>query len=424
MAADGPYTGGPSWSTRSRRARSDGPGALLALIRSMGGATRRDLLQATNLARATVESRLDMLVSRGFVVYRAVPSTSGRPPQMFHFNDSGGFLVCIDMGSTQTRLGITDLGARMVAHTSADLDLSMGPGVALGKVGTLLREMIRKHRIDPALVMGVGVGVPSHVEMSGRMVRLPFDGRTPSLAPWTDMVIAQEIRAFLPALGISAVPVIVDKDANNMALGEWRQSWPEVRDLIVLKVGTAISCGIVANSDILRGAIGMAGDLGHIPDPTSDLICYCGQRGCAETNASGRGIAAILGDAAGPIHTSRDLVRLLDTGREDVADLMRQAGRRLGVLIGTAMATLNPQLVVVGGNLAEGNDLLLDEIRSVALAGVHPLTAHSTRIVSSRISEHSGIYGAAHLALREVLDPTYVDLVIKRGTRLRVEQAG
>lgn len=412
-----------SWDTTGPRARHDGPGALLSLIRAMGGATRRDLLEATNLARATVESRLDTLVSRGFVVSRAAPSAAGRPPQVFHFNESGGYVACVDMGSTQTRLGFTDLGARLVAHRTVDLDLSMGPGVALGKVGTLLREMIRRERLDPRLVMGLGVGVPSHVELTGRMARVPFDGQPNVLAPWSDMVIAQEIRAFLPALGISPVPVAVDKDANIMALGEWRQTWPEVRDLIVLKVGTSISCGIIANADIVRGAIGMAGDLGHIPDPTSEAVCFCGQRGCAEAVASGRALTAQLGPSAGMISTSKDLVRLLETGRDDVAEVMQRAGRRLGALIGTAVATLNPQLVVVGGNLAEGNPLLVDEIRSVALAGMHPLTATSTRIVSSRLSAQGGIYGAAHLALRQVLAPMNVDLLIAQGGRLRADRA-
>lgn len=417
-------TAGPARSTTGAPGRSDGPGGLLSLIRTMGGATRRDLMRATHLARATVDSRLDTLSSHGFVVSREVVGTTGRPPQMFQFNGAGGYLFCIDMGSSHTRLGISDLGGRLVAETSVDLDLAMGPGVALGKVGTLLRDMIRTERIDPRLVMGVGVGVPSPVELTGHMVRLPFDGQASVVAPWTDMVISREIRAFLPALGVGDVPVEVDKDANNMAVGEWRTSWPEVRDLIVLKVGMTLSCGIVANSDIVRGAIGVAGDLGHIPDSASDVLCRCGQRGCAEATASGRGIVRLLGPAAESVRTSRELVRLQRSGRQDVVDLMKQAGHRLGVLVGSAISTLNPQLVVVGGNLAEENDLLLDEIRSVALARVHPLTAATTSIIGSRISDEAGLYGAAHLALRQVLDPASVDLAIDQGRRLSVKQAG
>ncbi len=417
---DGYRAAGPARSTTGAPGRSDGPGGLLALIRSMGGATRRDLMRVTHLARATVESRLDTLSGHGFVVSREVVGTTGRPPQMFEFNEGGGYLFCIDMGSSHTRLGISDLGGHLVAETSVDLDLAMGPGVALGKVGTLLREMVRTERIDPRLVMGVGVGVPSPVELTGHMVRLPFDGQASTLAPWTEMVISREIRAFLPALGVGDVPVEVDKDANNMAVGEWRTSWPEVRDLVVLKVGMTLSCGIVANSDIVRGAIGVAGDLGHIPDCSSDVLCRCGLRGCAEATASGRGIVRLLGPGADDVRTSRELVRLQRSGRQDVAELMQQAGRRLGVLVGSAISTLNPQLVVVGGNLAEGNDLLLDEIRSVALARVHPLTAASTSIIGSRISDEAGLYGAAHLALRRVLDPASVDLAIDQGRRLSV----
>ncbi|MGB7982541.1 MAG: ROK family protein [Candidatus Nanopelagicales bacterium] len=420
--AYGSGSAGTAVSAKSLLGRSDGPGAVLSLIRERGGATRRDLLLATNLARATIESRLDRLVAHGFVVAREVPIAAGRPPQMFHFNHAGGYLLCIDMGSTQTRLGITDLSGRLSAYVSADLDLSMGPGVALGKVGTLLRTMIRKERIDPGLVMGVGVGVPSHVELTGHMVRPPFEAQATTLASWTGMVISQEIRAFLPALGIGAVPVAVDKDANIMALGEWREAWPEVRDLIVLKVGMSISSAIVANSRIVRGAIGLAGDLGHIPDPTSDLVCSCGQRGCADTIASGRGISKLLGDSVGPIHASADLRRLQDSGRPEVIALVKQAGQHLGVLIGIGIAALNPQLVVVGGGLAENNALLLDEIRTVALSRVHPLTAATTNIVAAQISAASGLYGAAHLVLREVLDPSAVDQAIERGMKLSVHQ--
>lgn len=402
--------------------RGDGPGDLLALIREMGGATRKDLLEATHLARATLETRLDKLAGQGYIVARGTSSAAGRPPQMFHFNETGGYLVCIDMGTTSTRLGITDLAARLVVHRSVDLDLSMGPGVALGKVGTVLRDMIRRNRIEPRLVMGVGVGVPSHVVVSGRMARPPLQG--PTGGPWTDMVISEEIRAFLPALGIRPVPVLVDNGANTMALGVWRTTWPEVRDMIVLKVGMSISFGIVANSDIVRGAIGLAGDLGHIPDPTSDVLCTCGQRGCAVAVASGRGIANLLGSSVEPIHTSKDLVRLQNAGRQDVADLVRQAGRRLGALVGGAMATLNPQLVVVGGNLAEDNAVLLDEIRTVAPSRVHPLAAAATSIIATPISDEGGLRGAAHLALRHVLEPTSIDRALQQGVSLGVHRAG
>lgn len=409
------------YGMESRLIRSDSPGALLSLIREMGGATRKDLLHATHLARATLESRLDRLSRQGYVVSQDAPSAAGRPPQMFRFNEVGGYLICVDMGSTSTRLGITDLAARLVAHRSVELDLSMGPGVALGKVGTLLRDLIRDAGLEPRLVMGVGVGVPSHVVVSGRMVRFPVLGQ--ASGSWTDMIISEEIRAFLPALGIGDVPVLVDNGANTMALGVWRTAWPEVRDMIVLKVGMSISFGIISNSDIVRGAIGLAGDLGHIPDPTSDIVCTCGQRGCAVAVASGRGIANILGTTVEPIHTSRDLVRLQKSGREDVTDLVKQAGRRLGVLIGDAMATLNPQLVVVGGNLAQDNPLLLDEIRSVAPSRVHPLAASTTSIVATPIADEGGLRGAAHLALRHVLEPANVDRAIGRGVTLRVQEA-
>ncbi|MCU0263226.1 MAG: ROK family transcriptional regulator [Candidatus Nanopelagicales bacterium] len=408
----------PGYET-PRASRSDSPGFLLALIREMGGATRKELQQATHLARATLESRLDRLEAQGYIVPRGAPSAAGRPPQVFHFNAAGGYLICIDMDVSSTRLGITDLDANLIAHRSVELDLGMGPGVALGKLGTILRDMIRHARIEPKVVMGVGVGVPSHVLVSGRMARPPFRG--PASLPWTDMIVSEEIQAFLPALGIGAVPVLVDNGANTMALGVWRTSWPEVRDMIVLRVDMSTSFGIVANSEIVRGAIGLAGDLGHIPNQDSEIACTCGQRGCTVAIASGRGIAGSLGTTVEPpIRTSEDLLRLLRSGRDDVAELTKRAGRLLGVLVGDTIATLNPQIVVVGGGLVQDDTVLLDELRAVVPSRIHPIAASTTSIVATPISEEGGLYGAAHLALRHTLSPAYVDRAIGQGVSLAV----
>lgn len=410
----------PAASLPDKRFRAAfGPGALLGVIRELKSPSRRDLIAATGLARATVESRVERLLASQWVVEREVESSTGRPPRALSFNHDGGFVLCLDIGSLQTRVGIADLGCNMVAATVMDMDITQGPGRVLGEAATALKRLLAHLNIPPELVLGVGVGVPSPVEVTGQMTRPPASGVSSLTSAWESMSIAREILAFLPAMGIREVPVAVDKDANLMALGEWRTSWPGVRDLIVVKMGMHISCGIVANGRILRGAAGVAGDLEHIPNSDSPVICRCGQPGCLEATSSGQAISRDLGPAAAGIRQGRDIVVRMQAGDPPVRRLVLDAGRRIGAMLATAMSVLNPDLVVIGGSVAQDNPELLDELRSSALNRVQPVTAISARIVTSSIKKEAGLVGAAHLVLELVTEPAAVDAAIDAGVVLR-----
>ncbi|MBW3087056.1 N-acetylmannosamine kinase [Austwickia sp. TVS 96-490-7B] len=392
-----------------------GPGALLTLIRDLGSATRRDLIAHTGFARATLEARLDTLLNAGYIVERIDHGSSGgRPPRLIEFNENGGHLLCVDIGATHTTIGIADLGCHILAKEDLDIDVTAGPAAVLGAVGSRLRRLVERLNIPPATVLGVGVGVPSPVEWHGRMARPPH--AAPLADAWVDIVIAREILAFLPGLGVTNVPVVVDKDANIMALGEWRTSWPDVRDLVVVKISTTIACGIITGGHVVRGVAGMAGDLAHIPDPHDHTPCRCGQHGCLDVTASGLALlrrTRTLHDTHPSDHTGaaamRHLVDRTLTGDPTTVHAMTDAGHRLGQSIGALIALLNPELVVVGGALAHDNTPLISTIRHVAAARVHPHAASSTQIVASSIRAEASLIGAAHLALDEILTPATVD---------------
>jgi predicted NBD/HSP70 family sugar kinase len=295
-----------------------------------------------------------------------------------------------------------------------DLDIRTGPTPFLATVADAAARILEG--IDPRLMLGVGLGLPSPVEWSGLMTRPPES--EPTDTAWDSVVVADHIRAFLTNAGIGPVPIAVDKDANVMAIGEWCSTWPDARDLVALRVGMGVTSGILAGGTVVRGAAGVAGDIGHIPDPSSDQRCRCGQLGCADLTAAGRAIVAALGPRGSTITKPQDIVALANQNDPEVIELVRCSGTRLGNLIGDVIATLNPRFVVVGGELAYDNPLLLEQIRKVALSRVHPITAQSVQIVESAMKADAGLAGAAHLALREVIDPAAVDAAIERGVVL------
>jgi predicted NBD/HSP70 family sugar kinase len=384
-----------------------GPGALLELILDGGDWTRARLVAESGLARATVADRLGALLDSGLVVAGPGASTGGRPAEVFRFNPQSGHLLVADVGSSHTRVGLTDLGATILAVRDRDIDVTAGPAQVLEFVSSAFRDLLVEADLPPAGVRGVGLGVPSPVELGGRLVRPP-GSQGSGAADWDRTPVADAVAGELAGIGIPDVPVAVDKDANIMTLGEHRTTWSQYDDVIVLKVGMSIGCGLVVGGRIARGSRGMAGDLGHIPDGIGPA-CRCGQRGCAEATASGAAIAATLAAEGVSVRTSRDLVELARGGHPRAAQLLEQAGRRLGALVADAVSTLNPSLVVVGGNLAEDNEPLLTAVREVVLARAHPSVTRHLQIVRSRIAADAGLIGAAHLVRDRVLAADAVD---------------
>ena len=137
----------------------------------------------------------------------------------------------------------------------------------------------------PGEVRGIGIGVPGPVEFAtGRPVNPPI------MPGWDDFDIPGW---FADRYG---APVLVDNDVNIMARGEHWVHWRATSHLLLVKVGTGIGCGIVADGQIHRGARGAAGDIGHIRATSEDVICHCGNIGCLEAVAGGHALATRLAD--------------------------------------------------------------------------------------------------------------------------------
>jgi predicted NBD/HSP70 family sugar kinase len=375
-------------------------GALLNLIRDEVAVTRADLARATGLARSTVAQRVDTLLASG-LVYDAggSVSTGGRPPLVLAFNRDAGVVLAADLGATHARLAVSDLAGTPLAERAADLDIALGPRHVLewvdGRFSELLDEVGRRAED----VRGIGVGVPGPVEFgSGRPVNPPI------MPGWDDFPI--------PAWfdGRYGAPVLVDNDVNIMARGEHRLHWRDTDHLLMIKVGTGIGCGIVADGRIHRGARGAAGDIGHIRVAGSeDVVCRCGNIGCVEAIAGGQALAERLAEQGVDAARSRDVVRLVRSGHSGAIRMVRDAGRTLGEVLAGTVNFFNPAVIVIGGDIAEAREQLLAGVREGIFSRSLPLATRDLRIVPSRLGDRAGIIGAATMVIEHVLSPDAVD---------------
>jgi predicted NBD/HSP70 family sugar kinase len=375
-------------------------GALLHLIREEVAVTRADLARATGLARSTVAQRVDALIAEGLVHDTGGSvSTGGRPPAVLVFNRDAGVVLAADLGATHSRVAVSDLVGAPLAERAGDLDIALGPERVLEwldeRFGELLAEVSRS-RDD---VRGIGVGVPGPVEFaSGRPVNPPI------MPGWDDFAIPEWFA------GRYRAPVLVDNDVNIMARGEHRMHWRDTEHLLLIKVGTGIGCGIVADGHIHRGARGAAGDIGHIQVTNSeDVICRCGNIGCLEAIAGGQALADRLAAAGEDARRSRDVVRLVRSGHSGAIRMVRDAGRTLGEVLAGTVNFFNPAVIVIGGDIAEAHAQLLAGVREGVFSRSLPLATRDLRIVPSRLGDRAGIIGAATTVIEHVLSPDAVD---------------
>lgn len=379
--------------------------------------TRSELAQLTGWARSTVSSRLDQLIAAGLVEVGGVASsTGGRPPAQVALNPRAGIVLAIDLGATHATVGITDLQARVLNVRHERIDIGRGPTAVLDRclavAGDILAGPVGPVGPAPgrARLCGVGIGVPGPVEhTTGQPVSPPI------MPGWDRFDIPGYLRC------AHDVPVLVDNDVNILALGEHAISWPAVKDLLFVKVGTGIGAGIIAGGRLQRGASGSAGDLGHvrvpwIPGSACDVLKV---QPDLEDVAGGVAIARTLTAMGAPAASSDDVVRLVHAGVPEAVAAVRQAGREIGEVLAGVVDVLNPSVIVLGGSVARASEHLLAGVREVVYQRSIPLATQDLAILQSEAGATGGVCGAAILVIQHVLAAERVDEVAARQPQVR-----
>ena len=383
---------------------ANGAGTLLRLIRGGQAVTRAELARYTGLSRSSVGPRVDALLARA-LVYETGDSTStgGRPPTVLAFNDAAGIVLVADLGATHSRIAVTDLAGRPLAEAALELDINGDPEIVLGEVDRRLRALCAGQPWEGRPIRGIGIGVPAVVSFaSGRPVSPPI------MPAWDGFGVADWFAQRY------SVPVLVDNDVNIMALGEHWSHWRETEHLLFIKVGTGIGCGAIVSGAVHRGAQGAAGDIGHIR-VTSDeaALCRCGNVNCLEAIASGHAVALKLSALGLDAANSRDVVAHVRAGEPQAVALVREAGRRIGEVLSACVNLLNPDVIVIGGDLAQAHEQLLAGVREVTFQRSTPLATQKLQTASSRLGDRAGVIGAAIMVIEHILAPEAIDRTLQ-----------
>ncbi|MBB5906340.1 glucokinase-like ROK family protein [Actinoalloteichus hymeniacidonis] len=369
---------------------------LLTLMRDEGPMSRVELGERLGLPRARLAAEVNRLVELGLVESGGPAASRGGRRSTLVGLSSSLRLLAVDIGATSVGVAVTDAYCEVIEHLVEECEVRAGPAAVLDRVVALATLVLAK---APGRLLAAGVGLPGPVSFREGMPVAP-----PIMPGWDRFPVRDRLA------GQWGCPVTVDNDVNAMALGERHAGVARsLDDLIFVKVGTGIGCGILLGGRVYRGVAGTAGDIGHIRLDDYGPACACGEVGCLEAYFGGAALARdavtlarsarseFLAEALtqrGEL-SARDVALAAGAGDVAAVNLVREGGRRLGQVVASLVSFINPGMVVIGGGVARLGHQLLAEVRSSVYRRSMPLATGNLPIVLSELGDLAGVIGAA-----------------------------
>jgi predicted NBD/HSP70 family sugar kinase len=376
------------------------PGELFQLFRSGSVATRTQLQQVTGLARSTVTPRVEALLDAGYLVEDgSIIDGRGRPSTRLRVNDQATTVLVADLGATHGRLAVCTAAGEVLLESVIESAISSGPGVVLGTVVAELESLLQRSGRRRSSLRGVALGVPGPVDWQQGLI-----ARSISMPGWDHYPVRDHL------VDHFRVPAVVDNDANLLGLGEQRRIHPKAHHALFAKVGTGIGASMVVDGQLLRGTDAAEGDIGHAKLVGVEELCAsCGSQGCLAAVASGRAMIRDLRRLGHRPTTSRDVVALVRAGNVDAVRIVATAGRYLGDVLSTAVSLLNPDVVVIGGDIAHTQETFLPAVRDTLFRRSQPLATARLRVEPSVLGDRAGITGAGEMLADTIFSREAVD---------------
>ena len=304
----------------------------------------------------------------------------------------------VDLGGTTVKIAYFDEQGTMIAKWEIPTDTSNGGKTILPDIAASIRQYIAQKTIDPASIIGVGIGVPGPVSSKGVVNKCINLG-------WGVFNIAEELS------NLVGFPVKAGNDANVAALGEfWKGGGQGCDNMVFVTLGTGVGGGIVVEGRLLHGTHGSGAEIGHLVLNRDETIpCNCGKYGCVEQYCSATGIVRMAKEAmaqvtelsrlhrADPL-TCKDIFDAGKAGDTLALQVLDQYYAYLGEFLANVCCVVDPDAVVLGGGVSKAGQMLLDGTRPYFDKYVFHAAA-GARFALASLGNDAGAYGAFKLAL-------------------------
>lgn len=308
------------------------------------------------------------------------------------------YVIGIDVGGTNIKAGAVDHQGNLLAERKAPTPGKSGADALCDEIASLAQQL--QSDVKEGRLRAAGFGIPGAIQSKVGIV---------TQAPNLGVLNGRPVRKMLEDR--VKVPCFIENDANAIALGEmWVGAARGYNHIVLLALGTGVGGGVIIEGKLLRGADGMAAELGHVAVQADGPRCNCGSYGCLEQYSSSTGILRMYNEAmqagrttvlqqsqAGPV-TVELIYRYAKMGDALCKEILETAGKQLGVAMASLVNIFNPELLVIGGGIAASWDLLTPPAIRTMNQRAFKAPGERVKVVRAQKEEISGIFGAAYVA--------------------------
>jgi len=376
---------------------------MLSALMEHGALHRAELARICGVSRTTVSTIVADLITGGVVIEVVgdqvaqagidASEVDGRARGFLQANPASGTAAGLDFTLERVWCHLTDLSGRTLASEGATAARDTPWQERLTAGLALLDDLLGRAGLDRDSLVGVAIGVPGPLDLQTGVIGPSLPGQA-----WAGVNVAAEFRRHL------AVPVLVDNNTRLEAVAEF--TWGAgrgARDVLYLGLSTGIGSGLLVDGNLHHGgARGGGGEIGHLSADSTGAVCPCGNRGCLVQYASLPAVLAALAPVLGADAGLDDLLAAAADGQPDAVRVLREAGELTGRVLANICNLLNPERIIVGGELARAGELVLEPIRATLRRTAMALT-RDVEVVAAELDlgARAGASGAAALVLRQ-----------------------
>jgi predicted NBD/HSP70 family sugar kinase len=387
--------------------------AMLMSLLYEGEISRAEIAKRTSLSSATITNLASELITQK-IIAEIEPTTSeakskravGRPQRMLRLIPNARYAVGVHIGVGLFRVAVTNLKDEIIDNSIVKFDIESSASDILAQITTEIDNLIANTAIDRGLVLGVGVGASGLVNHEqGLNVLAPRLG-------WQNVNIKEILQNRL------SLPVTVDNNVRTMAIGEaFFGAGREVNVLAFVYGRSGVGAGFVVNRQVFRGSGAGAGEIGHtIMVPEGGEPCHCGQEGCLETLVTEPVIVRKANELALQHPDSLLAQYLAQNDDTPIIDRLFAAAREgdqvsinmiedqihyLGIALANLVNILNPEMILLGGVFAQGDDLIRPVACRVMRETAFCNLGEDVIVEQTSFGWRAGVIGAAALALMD-----------------------
>lgn len=310
------------------------------------------------------------------------------------------YVVGIDLGGTKICCAVADLKGNIKAQTTLATLAHEGEGAVLARMILAVETVMKEINAPLEDIKAIGIGSPGPLDAEKGIIVT-----TPNL-PFKNFNIVN------PMTERFNVPVYLDNDANVAAIGEYLLGAGKgTKNMVYVTVSTGIGGGAIVNGKIYRGNTSNALEVGHMTIVPDGPRCNCGNLGCAEAVASGTAIAkrakeAVESKAETSLKdyenvTSYEVFVEAAKGDKVAKSILDSCLNYLGITVANIITSFDPEMVIIGGGVSQGGDVVFDKVREVVNTRNFKTMADSCKVLPAGLGTNAGVVGAVALAILE-----------------------